>query len=244
MSAATAAEAAEDKAFGREQERRGDAGRGLRNAMVIDPARNEQVNVAILAKAPIAGAAKTRLIPALGAEGAARLQRELISRTVATALAAGVGRVSLWCSPDRGHPFFQDIASRYPIQLYEQCAGDLGDRMHAVFVASHGFSPTLLIGVDCPSLAPTHLRRCAECLRRGVDAVCLPAEDGGYVLVGLRQPTARLFESIEWGGSTVMAVTRQRLLELKMIWSEPETLWDLDTPGDLPRWEALSGDTT
>jgi glycosyltransferase A (GT-A) superfamily protein (DUF2064 family) len=112
--------------------------------------------------------------------------------------------------------------------------------MHAAFVTATAVSPTLLIGVDCPSMAPAHLRRCGECLRRGDDAVFLPAEDGGYVLVGLRQPEARLFKDIEWGSLTVMAVTRQCLVELKLIWSEPETLWDLDRPEDLRRWRTLS----
>lgn len=193
-----------------------------------------------MAKAPIAGLAKTRLIPALGAEGAAQLQGELILRTAATALAAGIGPVSIWCAPDGRHRFFQDIAIRLPVKLHDQVVGDLGDRMLAAFAATASSSPTLLIGVDCPVLAPDHLRRSAECLRHGADAVFLPAEDGGYVLAGLRRPKPRLFEDIEWGGPSVMAVTRQRLLELHMIWSEPETLWDLDTPDDLPRWEALS----
>lgn len=208
--------------------------------MAIDPAPNEQVNVAIMAKAPIAGMAKTRLIPALGAQGAAELQEALILRTVAAALEAGVGPVSIWCFPDTRHHLFQDIRSRYPIELYEQIGGDLGERMHAAFAAATSFSPTLLIGADCPALTPAHLRRCAGFLRGGEDAVFLPAEDGGYVLVGLRQAKARVFEDVEWGGPMVMAVTRQRLLELNMIWSEPETLWDLDTPDDLPRWKTLS----
>lgn len=197
-----------------------------------------------MAKAPMPGLTKTRLIPALGAEGASELQRALILRTVATALEAGIGSVSIWCGPDTQHRLFQDIASKNPVQLHEQSAGDLGGRMHAAFVAATAVSPTLLIGVDCPSMAPAHLRRCGECLRRGDDAVFLPAEDGGYVLVGLRRPQACLFNDIEWGSPAVMAVTRERLRELNLIWSEPETLWDLDRPDDLRRWRAISNDAT
>jgi uncharacterized protein len=212
--------------------------------MASNLAPNEQINIAIMAKAPMPGLAKTRLIPALGAEGAAELQRALILRTVATALEAGIGPVSVWSSPNIQHRLFQDIASRHPVQLHDQSAGDLGERMHAAFVAATALSPTLLIGVDCPSMAPAHLRRCGECLRRGDDAVFLPAEDGGYVLVGLRRPQARLFRGIEWGSSTIMAITRERVRQLNLIWSEPETLWDLDRPDDLQRWRAIFNDAT
>jgi rSAM/selenodomain-associated transferase 1 len=206
--------------------------------MVTNLGANDRIDIAILAKAPIPGLTKTRLVPALGNDGAAKLQRRLILQTVATALEAKIGAVSLWCAPDTRHPLFQDIAAKHPVRLYEQAAGDLGGRMHAAFAAATTVLPALLIGVDCPSLTPAHLRRCGECLRHGDDAVFLPAEDGGYVLVGLRQPEARLLKDIEWGSPTVMAVTRHRLVELNLIWSEPETLWDLDRPEDLSRWRA------
>lgn len=207
--------------------------------MVTNLRPNDRIDIAILAKAPIPGLTKTRLIPALGADGAAELQRRLILQTVTTALKAKIGSVSIWCGPDSRHPVFQDIVTEHPVRLYEQAAGDLGDRMHAAFAAATSLWPALLIGVDCPSLAPAHLRRCGECLRHGDDAVFLPAEDGGYVLVGLRRPEARLFKDVEWGSQTVMAVTRQRLVELNLVWSEPETLWDLDRPDDLQRWMAM-----
>jgi rSAM/selenodomain-associated transferase 1 len=212
--------------------------------MATDLAPIEHIGIAIMAKAPIPGLTKTRLIPALGAEGAAELQRMLILRTVATAMEAGIGSVSVWCGPDTQHRLFQDIASKYPVQLYEQSAGDLGDRMHAAFVAATAVSPTLLIGVDCPPMAPAHLRHCAERLRCGDDAVFLPAEDGGYVLVGLRRPQAGLFNDTKWGSPTVMAVTRDRLRQLNLTWSEPETLWDLDRPDDLQRWSAIANNAT
>ncbi len=75
----------------------------------------EPVAVAILAKVPIPGLAKTRLIPLLGAAGAAALQERLIERTVATACAAAVGPVTLWTTPDESHPVFEAICSRHRI---------------------------------------------------------------------------------------------------------------------------------
>lgn len=210
-------------------------------AMNLDP--NDPITVAIFAKAPIPGFAKTRLIPCLGAEGAARLQSRLISRTVAIALEAAIGPVCLWCAPDAGHAEFEELARKHPVRLRDQATGNLGERMHAAFIVEAALTPVLLIGVDCPPLIPAHLRLCAQHLR-SEDAVFLPAEDGGYVLVGLRRPDTRLFEGVVWGGAKVMEVTRHRLIERNMAWSEPETLWDLDRPEDLARWEALSDDIT
>ena len=92
---------------------------------------NEPVAVAILAKAPLPGFAKTRLIPVLGAEGAALLQARLVERAVATACAARLGPVTLWAAPDESHALFQAIGARFGIALARQDNGDLGARMLA-----------------------------------------------------------------------------------------------------------------
>src|SRR5215510_4928268 len=96
-------------------------------------AKPEPVAIAILAKAPVAGRTKTRLIPALGADGAAHLQACLIRRTVATACEVATGPVTLWVTPDGSHSIFGDLASAYPIGLSTQPDGDLGARMLAAF---------------------------------------------------------------------------------------------------------------
>ena len=113
-----------------------------------------KTSVAILAKAPVPGFAKTRLIPAIGAHAAAVLQERLTEQTVQTAQAAGIGPVTLWCAPDPSHPAFMDLARRFSISLKRQPEGDLGARMLAAF----GSTLTLVIGSDCPALTPQHLR--------------------------------------------------------------------------------------
>ncbi len=92
---------------------------------------NEPVAVAVLAKAPLPGFAKTRLIPALGAERAALLQARLIEHAVATACAARIGPITLWAAPDESHPLFHAIAARLGVALARQGGGDLGARMLA-----------------------------------------------------------------------------------------------------------------
>jgi rSAM/selenodomain-associated transferase 1 len=193
----------------------------------------EPVAIAILAKAPIPGLAKTRLIPALGAEGAAALQARLIARAVDTAIAAGTGPATLWASPDESHPDFQSAKTRYGLALARQPNGDLGHRMFTALAAAHG--PALVIGSDCPALTPAHLRACAEALRDGIDAAVIPAEDGGYVLLGTRHPNAHLFVDMPWGTPLVMGETRSRLARLSLAWREPARLWDVDRPEDLAR---------
>lgn len=206
--------------------------------MAIGRAMTElAVGIAILAKAPLPGFAKTRLIPALGAEGAAALQARLITHTVDAALAAGVGPVMLWGAPDATHPVFAAAAASGVAGLRTQPAGDLGVRLHAACAAVPG-QATLLIGTDCPALDVADLRAAAGALRSGRDAVLVPAEDGGYALIGLAAPRPEPFSRIAWGRDSVLATTRARLAAAGLSWIELPTRWDVDRPGDLPRLRA------
>ena len=202
---------------------------------------NQAVCIAILAKAPVPGYAKTRLIPALGAQGAARLQRRFTRDAVRVAIEAQLGEVVLWCAPDATHRLFRALQRTTGIRCTNQPAGDLGQRMlHAATVAfpAGASKAVLVMGTDCPALRPHHLRAAAVALR-DVDAVFIPAADGGYVLVGLRQPQPGLFTGMTWSTDRVMAETRQRAAALALQIRELPTLWDVDTPSDLRRLQAL-----
>ncbi|MDP2640597.1 MAG: TIGR04282 family arsenosugar biosynthesis glycosyltransferase [Betaproteobacteria bacterium] len=183
----------------------------------------------IFAKAPTPGRVKTRLTPALGESGAAELQRQLIERTLRTAVAAGLGTIELWCAPGPDDPFFAACAERHGVGLQAQGEGDLGMRMaRALEFALAAGSPALLIGCDCPALTAAYLREAAAALAGGNDAVLGPAEDGGYVLIGLaRSPLAQLFEDIAWGTASVMQETRTRLARGNWRWHELALLWDV-----------------
>lgn len=109
--------------------------------------------------------------------------------------------------------------------------------MHRAF-AAHG-GPLLLIGTDCPALTERHLAAAEAALAQGNDAVFIPAEDGGYVLIGLQRPCPEVFRDIAWSTAHVMAQTRARLLEAGLRWKELETLWDIDRPADLARLEGF-----
>ncbi|MFO1199026.1 MAG: TIGR04282 family arsenosugar biosynthesis glycosyltransferase [Burkholderiaceae bacterium] len=193
------------------------------------------VQVAVMAKAPVPGFAKTRLIPALGAHGAARLQRRLTCRAIRVALDAGLGAVTLWCAPDARHRYFRVLERAAGVACRPQPDGDLGERMHAAFRWHCPAGPLLLIGTDCPPLRPSHLREAARALLHGDDAVFVPVDDGGYVLVGLREPRAELFDDVHWSTASVMSETRERARAAGLTVNELATLWDLDVPRDLDR---------
>lgn len=213
-----------------------------------DPARlalaygyDAPVGIAILAKAPIPGYAKTRLAPLLGDDGAARLQAWLLRRSVRAALAARLGPVVLWGAPDATHPALRACAALGPLCLRAQPDGDLGARMLAAAARSAGTIGTLVIGTDCPALDASVLRAAASALRH-YDVVLVPAEDGGYALIGLRTPAAAVFSGIEWGRPTVLDATRRQLRAAGRSWIELPGLWDVDRPEDYARLVAAFPD--
>ncbi len=204
------------------------------------PPTNPDTRLIVFAKAPQPGAVKTRLIPLLGAEGAAALHARLVGHTLATATAADIGAVELCCAPHADDPFFSDCGNRYGVSLASQTSGDLGVRMRDAFARTlHDARHVILIGTDCPALTVSHLRQAAQALTGGGDAVLAPAEDGGYVLIGLSRCDDALFDDIAWGSAQVMAATRECLRCLQWRWRELETLWDVDRPEDYRRLVAL-----
>ena len=191
--------------------------------------------VAVFAKAPVAGAVKTRLHGILGAEGAAALHSGLVRHALATAIASGVGPVELHCAPDEHHDFFIACAQRFGVRLVAQQGADLGERMRNAFEAAFARGEALvLIGSDCPALDADELRRAAEVLRRD-PAVIIPAEDGGYVLIGLARAVPGLFAKVDWGTDAVLRQTRARFAEAGSLCVELPPLWDIDRPEDYAR---------
>ena len=193
-------------------------------------------SVLIFARAPLAGRVKTRLIPLLGDHGAAALYRSLVERALTVARESGAGTVELWCTPTTDDDFFATCRDRFHVALQRQHEGDLGARMLNAFEDALTRSRyVLLMGSDCPSLTAADLRAAARALREGHDAVFCPAEDGGYVLVGLSQAMPALFDAMTWGTTTVMEETRQRLRNLGWRWHELPVHWDVDRPQDYQR---------
>lgn len=197
--------------------------------------------ILIFAKAPEPGRVKTRLASFLGDEGAAAIYHRLLVFQVARLSAAALAPMELWGWPDAEHSLFVDLEHRYGVACYPQQGGDLGARMlNGARSALSRAERVVLIGADCPALEVSHLVTAFEALNTQ-DAVLGPAEDGGYVLLGLRKTDTSLFKSIPWGSAEVAELTRLRLRALRWRWLELLTLWDLDRPEDLPRLAGIPG---
>lgn len=194
--------------------------------------------ILIFAKAPTPGLAKTRLIPALGADGAAQFYADMLQTKVQEIGAGSLCHIQCWCTPDGSHELFQTFRRRFDLSLHLQQGDDLGQRMaFAAEQALQEADSVLLIGGDAPSLMIDHLQQAMSWLEGGADAVIGPAEDGGYVLLGLRYFQPELFTAMPWGTEQVLSMTRQRLQRLGCHWRELPLLWDIDRPEDLARLE-------
>jgi rSAM/selenodomain-associated transferase 1 len=133
------------------------------------------------------------------------------------------------------------LARAFGLACLPQPEGDLGERMRRCMdthFAQTDAPPVLIIGTDCAVLAPGHLQEAARKLLTH-DACLIPAEDGGYVLLGLRRPVPEVFEQIDWSTDRVLMQTRARLQQAGATWAELPALWDIDEPEDWQRWQAL-----
>jgi rSAM/selenodomain-associated transferase 1 len=191
----------------------------------------------IFCKAPIAGQVKTRLMPALTAEQAMQLHSELSLSTLQRATQHSLCPVQLWSTPSIEHDFFTTVSHAYPISLRLQQGRDLGERMnHALCTALKHYKRAVLIGCDCPSLTSQDLATAITMLNDQTTTVIAPAEDGGYVLIGLNRPHPELFTNMPWGNTQLMEQTRARCQQHQIVYHELALQWDVDTPADLARY--------
>ena len=200
--------------------------------------------VAMLTRLPVPGRAKTRLVPTLGAAGAAALHRDLsahVALEVNAVGATGEAAVEIW--HDGGTPGqLEAWLGAWPRYRQQPAAGDLGARLCAILDSAfrEGAGRCVVVGSDCPAMTADHLRRALGALA-GTDLVLGPAADGGYWLVGLTAaawPRARgLFADVSWGSAEVLRETLERAAALGLAPVLLEELADVDREEDLPGWE-------
>ncbi|MES9940545.1 MAG: TIGR04282 family arsenosugar biosynthesis glycosyltransferase [Candidatus Thiodiazotropha sp. 6PLUC2] len=195
--------------------------------------------VLVFSKVPEVGKVKTRLIPALGAEGAAELYSRLLQREIHWLAKEKSYQIQLWLSSNKAHPLIQTLAEDCDFTVHYQQGSDLGERMfHAANRALRHYRKVVLIGVDSPPLTVDHIQQTFTWLETE-DAVLGPAQDGGYVLLGLKAAAAELFRGHNWGTEDVAETTRSALRSLEWSWRELPLLWDLDRPEELIKLKAL-----
>lgn len=194
---------------------------------------NQPVRIIIFAKAPQAGFAKTRLIPALGAEGAAVLAKRMLLHTLHEAIKSTIGSVELCMTPALDESAWQSFALPLGIIISEQGDGDLGTRLaRAAQRALAQGESVLLVGTDCVEMSSELLREAAQQLRNH-DAVIHCTTDGGYALLGLNHFSALLFSNVAWSTDAVASTTLSRIGQLAWSVHVGAMLHDVDEPQDL-----------
>ncbi|MCX7067917.1 MAG: TIGR04282 family arsenosugar biosynthesis glycosyltransferase [Methylococcales bacterium] len=200
--------------------------------------------IQVFCKAPQTGQVKTRLITeSISAEQAMQVHIELTERVLTLLHDTALCPVQLWCSPNTEFDFFQQLAAKYHLTLHQQSDCGLGGRLFdALNAGLQNFKQVLLIGCDCPSLITDDFKQAIIALKHGADVVLAPTEDGGYSLIGVKQPQTAVLSDVDmpWGTSQVLAITRERLKQQNLKGHEIRQQWDIDTPEDLARYRALS----
>ncbi|MDZ8028734.1 MAG: TIGR04282 family arsenosugar biosynthesis glycosyltransferase [Nostoc sp. ChiQUE01a] len=206
--------------------------------MLNFPASSKQ-HLIIFTRYPEPGKTKTRLIPVLGSVGAANLQRQMTEHTILQVkeLQKLIDiSVKMWFSGGD-----LQVMQRWlglDLVYQPQGEGDLGSRMaRSLFEAfQSGAEKAIIIGTDCPGLNAQILATAFDKLRT-FDLVLGPAIDGGYYLIGLRQPIPELFANIEWGTAQVFQRTVEIAQKLNLLHINLVSLADVDRPEDLSIWE-------
>lgn len=203
------------------------------NAMLYPDGR-----ILVFCKAPESGKVKTRLAKTIGEAAAVSVHEYLARHCLETIARQNIAPIELWCMPNSRHAFFQHCETTFGVMLKEQVGKTLGERM------SHAASDTLaqgklpvIIGTDCPEINSAYLRSAFSALEQH-NSVIGPAYDGGYVLIGLREPQPEIFMDMPWGSPQVFDETMARLSgPVKCL----EVCGDIDYAEDLLRLREVAG---
>ena len=194
--------------------------------------------ILVFSRAPVYGQVKTRLASRIGKQAALDVHLRLLEQTLDTAVKSRLAAVELWLPSALDHGQITDLAVRHRLPVRQQFGADLGERMaHAFDTTLLEVSFCILTGSDCPVIDDEYLRQACLQLQQGTEVVIGPAEDGGYVLVGLSRPCRRLFADMPWGTDQVLALTRQAARSQQLGYYELPVLWDIDQQEDWLRWQ-------
>ena len=201
---------------------------------MISKAVHQAEIIQIFAKQPQLGTVKTRLIPMLGIVGATQFYHRLCWQQLQRLdLVVYQDKLQLYAYPHYHHVFFKQCQQTFGCELYSQSGFDLGMKMATAL--QHGLQSAqrvVLIGTDCPHLDQTYIEHAFQALRHGAAVVLGPANDGGYVLVGMNQTVAPIFTEMPWSTEQLLEQTVRRLQNLRLNYHLLSVLDDIDTPLD------------
>jgi hypothetical protein len=193
----------------------------------------------LMSRAPVAGRCKTRLIPDLGARGAANLTAAMLQDSLVAFDRLPVARKVLLAAPeDHGVAVLKTFAPA-GWEVVPQLGDDLGRRMlRAMKTLSGAGDAVVLVGSDAPTAPLEPLAQALPRLTGEMRALLGPADDGGYWLIGLTSPSPEVFRDVPWSTKLVLPRTRERLRAAGFTWEELPAAYDVDEPADLARLRA------
>ncbi len=191
------------------------------------------------AREPVLGEVKTRMQPYLTAEQSLELHQFLVRQVFTTVHQSGLAAVEVWVAGDSGNHFFDEFR-KVGVEVHQQWGGDLGSRMNdAISIGLSYAEKVVLVGSDCVALSADYLGQAYAALDHS-EVVFGPAEDGGYVLVGMNKSISGVFSDIDWGTAAVMQQSREYCLKLGVVWKELDVLFDIDRPEDLTQLQLFT----
>jgi rSAM/selenodomain-associated transferase 1 len=194
----------------------------------------------VFAKNPVLQHVKTRLAADIGDAAALDVYKKLLEKTLKTVVSDKLLPVELWLDNDQQNDWLQGLVDRFTLPVQQQSGSDLGERMaDAICRTLKEAEFCILIGADCPLLDIDYLTVACTALQGETDIVIGPAEDGGYVLIGMKSFKPELFASIAWSTESVMQQTRRIMEQHEWQFEELSVLWDIDYLADFQRWSAL-----
>ena len=196
--------------------------------------------IQIFTKAPIKGQVKTRLGDCLNEDQIIKLYKKMLHDVITMALDSKVCPVELRVALDSNHDFFLPYIER-GVTIKPQSSGDLGQRMASAFEEGlYEKEFVIAIGGDCVSIDTPYLLNAAKLLADKKEVVIGPAEDGGYVLLGMKDFFPDIFQDIPWGSERVLSLSTQKLDQGHINYALLDFAWDVDTPADYYRYLELS----
>lgn len=199
----------------------------------------KRCSLVVMARSPVPGQVKTRLIPFIGSQRATQVYRSLLSHALQELKQVEVSRV-LSCTPDTHHATLRSFSSQYGWRRRYQVQGDLGNRMARIFSRCQRESDyTIIVGSDLANINKQMIYQCIDRLTAGNDLVLGATEDGGYGLIAMSRLHSGVFRKIPWSTDRVLQVTMSRARQMKLKTAIIDGLWDVDTYKDYRRWRQL-----
>ena len=198
------------------------------------------IRLIMMTRAPVAGQVKSRLAKSIGNRRAAAVYRNMMQAQISKLLAANICPLELHVCPQVRHPFFIAMRRGGVVRVERQQGNNLGSQMHhAIRSGLQRAEAVILIGADVPGISVEQIEQVCTLLSSRDELIIMPADDGGYGLLGMRKVDAGLFRAVHWGTQRVCKQTLRRATQLGINYRLFSSCYDIDYQRDLARLRKL-----